>query len=59
MLLVILVSTILVFQRIAFFGKNVHISYILEMAGDSRLLLFLQTFVSPKFASSGHLVGKR
>ena len=43
MLLVILVPDLLAVQRIAFFGGNVHILYIAEMAQDCMLLLLIYT----------------
>ncbi len=41
MLLVNLVPNLLAVQRIAFFGGNVHILYVAEMAQNSRVLLLM------------------
>jgi hypothetical protein len=47
-LLVILVPDLYVVQGIAFFGENVYILYVPEMARNSGLLLYLLTFQKPK-----------
>ena len=43
MLLVNLVPDLLAVQRIAFFGGNVHILYVAEMAQDCIILLLIYT----------------
>jgi len=43
-----LVPDLLAVQRIAFFGGNVHLLYVAEMAQNSKLLLFLLTLEGPK-----------
>ena len=48
MLLVILVPDLVVAQRIAFFGENVHILYVSEMDQNSRFLLLTCTPEHPQ-----------
>ena len=43
-------------HRIADFGENVHILYVIEMAQNFRFLLLLWTFEIPKFSSIADVI---
>jgi len=55
---VISVPVLFAAQRIAFFGGNVLILYVVELARNCMILLFLWTFESLKFAGIANVTCK-